>query len=519
MQRSLIFSICTGLAGGLAASPPNILFIAVDDLKPALGVYGDELAKTPLLDSLAEQGAFWQRAYCQQAVSAPSRVSLMTGMRPDYTGVWDLQTQMRDVRPDILTMPAHFAAHGYETTGIGKVFDFRSVDRQLDAPSWTRPFERVRNEYYYQSQPPALNWYQEESNRIEAERLLQEAADQGLSGWPATRYALQHLRPSVEAADVPDHAYTDGAVTLQAIDILRELAQNDKPFFLAVGYDRPHLPFAVPLKYWEIYDSEEIPLAEFRKRARNSPAIAYHNSGELREYTDIPPLATVPHHEGGIGLPLDKQLELIHGYYASVSYIDALVGMLVEELQHLELSNNTIIVIWGDHGFHLGDHDLWCKHSNFEQAAWSPLIITAPGYQNGKVSDVVELLDVFPTLCELSGIPVPEHLEGVSLEPQIKNPEHQVKEFAISQFPRGEEIMGYSIRTERYRLTYWMTDGFRTDQPFNKKIIMAKELYDYQRDPLETRNMAGRLLYRRTERKMDAMIQNFFHTKYKEYNQ
>ncbi|ASB49386.1 sulfatase [Alkalitalea saponilacus] len=495
---------------------PNVLFIAIDDLKPEMGAYGNSLIHTPNMDRLASMGTIFLENHCQQAISAPSRVSLLTGKRPDYTKVWDLNTQMREIRPETVTIPQHFKENGYHAAGTGKIFDFRSVSREQDEQSWSEPYLRAGNKYYQNGQRPMLYWYQNPENRKIAQKYIEKANEKGLSGNDAIQYALQYFKPSVEAADVEDNAYNDGAMTLLALETLARLASDKKPFFFAVGYQLPHLPFVAPQKYWDLYNRDEMPLAPFQEKAKNSPEIAYHNSGELRSYSDIPPLVSFSDQPYGIGLPEYKQKELIHGYYASTSYVDAQIGKLLDYLEESGLIENTIIVLWGDHGWHLGDHDLWCKHSNFEQATRSPLIISAPGYQPGKTQSVSEFVDVFPTLCELAGIPVPDKLDGLSLVPVLENPKNEIKEFAVSQYPRGQNIMGYSIRNKRYRLTYWIGDGFRSTQPYNDSLLVAKELYDYKRDPLETENIVHRLRYRRVYRKMSRQITGFFESQLKQ---
>ena len=489
---------------------PNVLFISIDDLKPEMGVYGNDMIRTPNMDRLALMGTLFLENHCQQAVCAPSRVSLLTGKRPDYTKVWDLNTLMRDMHPDILTLPQHFKENGYRTLGTGKIFDFRSVTREQDQISWSDPYLRVTENYFHDRQRPILYYYQNPENRVTAKKYLAKAEEQGLTGNDAIQNALQYFKPSVESADVPDNAYHDGAMTLLALETLSELAQSDEPFFLAVGYHLPHLPFVAPDKYWELYDREQMPLAPFQKPAKNSPAIAYHNSGELRSYTDIPPLASFSDQPYGIGLPEYKQKELIHGYYAATSFVDAQIGKLLDFLEDSGLIENTIIVLWGDHGWHLGDHDLWCKHTNFEQSTRSPLIISAPWLPPGVTTGVTEFVDVFPTLSELAGLSIPENLDGLSLVPLMKDPDDFVKDIAVSQFPRGNNIMGYSIRTGRYRLTYWMGEGYRTTMPFSEEMLVAKELYDYRRDPLETVNVAGRLFYRKAYRNMRHKMLEFF---------
>lgn len=492
-------------------SQPNILFIAVDDLKPELGCYGNTIIKTPNIDRLAQRGTVFMQNYCQQAVCAPTRASLMTGKRPDYTRVWDLKTQMRDMNPNILTLPQYLIEKGYKTMGIGKIYDFRSVDNYQDKPSWSVPYLTTEGKYYDKGQTPVLNYYQLTETREQAEKYLALAKQMGQEGSNAIPFAQQYIKPSVECADVPDNAYADGAMTNKAIEVLSSLSKEEKPFFFAVGFQRPHLPFVSPKKYWDRYERDEMPLASSQEHAKNSPELAYHNSAELRSYTDIPPLASFTDVKvNRIGLPAEKQKELIHGYYAAVSYIDAQVGRILDKLDSLGLSDNTIIVLWGDHGWHLGDHDLWCKHSNFENATRAPLLISAPGMNVGKTMAPSEFVDIFPTLCDLVGIPEPEGIDGKSLVPLMKNPEASVKEFSVSQFPRGNKVMGYSIRTKRYRLTYWMKNDYRSNRPFSPDLVTAKELYDYDKDPLETVNVVNDKDYKAISTELQDEIVAFF---------
>ena len=489
---------------------PNILFIAVDDLKPELGCYGNKLIKTPNIDRIAARGTVFMQNYCQQAVSGPTRASLMTGKRPDYTKVWDLQTKMRDINPDILSIPQYFAKNGYVTAGIGKIFDYRCVDNDMDKPSWSVPYYDVPSRYYFNNQPTILGYYQDAETRALAQKYMEEATAKGLKAQEAREYVVKFVRPSVECMDLPDNAYNDGAMTDRVKEILAGLSGEKQPFFLAVGFARPHLPFVAPEKYWDLYKLDEMPLAQFREHAKNSPELAYHNSGELRTYTDIPSLASFTDVKlNHIGLPVEKQKELIHGYYASVSYVDAQVGKILNALDSLGLTENTIIILWGDHGWHLGDHDLWCKHTNFEQAARAPLLISAPGIIPGKTKSVSEFVDIFPTLCDLSGLKTPDALDGTSLVPVMKNPGSSVKEFAVSQYPHAGK-MGYSIRTSQYRLTWWMQNGFRSDSHFTNDLIVERELYDYKKDPLETVNVVNDKKYKEIAEELGKTMAGFF---------
>ncbi|MCL4482369.1 MAG: sulfatase [Bacteroidetes bacterium] len=494
------------------AKKPNILFIAVDDLKPVLGCYGDTMIKTPNIDRLASQSTVFLKNYCQQAVCGPTRASMMTGLRPDITKVWDLVTKMRDINPDIVTIPQYFISQGYETSGIGKIFHPGITDKFQDKPSWSIPYLKPDDFYSKKFGEPALG-YQNPQTKALIEKYEKEARVKGLKGRKAMEYVTKFIKPSVECVDVPDNAYEDGAMALMAKQQLIALSKDNKPFFFAVGFHKPHLPFISPKKYWDLYKRDEMPVAKFQEHAKNSPDLAYHNSGELRHYTDIDPLESYTDQEKGqknhIRLPLDKQKELIHGYYAAVSYTDAQIGILLNTLDSLGMLKNTIIVLWGDHGWHLGDHDLWCKHTDFENATRAPLIISAPGMKAGQTKSMSEFVDVFPTLCDLAGIPIPANLDSKSLVPLMKDNTAKVNEYSVSQFPHNG-CMGYSIRTDRYRLTFWMKKGFRSYQTFSNDLIVAKELYDYQNDPLETISVISDSQYKVVQKDLEAKLIAYF---------
>ena len=508
---------------------PNILFIAIDDLKPILGCYGNTMVKTPNIDRLAKMGTVFMSNYVQQAVCGPTRASLMTGKRPDYTKVWDLKTRMRDINPDILSLPQHLITQGYTTQGIGKVYDQRCVDKELDKPSWSVPYYKTNIKYFGSFGEPAEGRYQLPETKTLAEKYIKQALDNGKTKAEANEYVQTKIKPSVESADVPDYAYTDGANTMQAKDMLVKLSKSGQPFFFAVGLAKPHLPFVAPKKYWDLYKREDMPLAKFQEQNKNPVSVAYHNSGELRGYTDIPPLTSFTDQKAfGITLPIDKQKELIHGYYAAISYTDANVGKLLDALDSLGLTKNTIIVLWGDHGWHLGDHNLWCKHTNFEEATRAPLIIAAPGFKPSKTSSQTEHIDIFPTLCDLAGVNIPAILDGKSLVPIMKNPAASVKEYSVSQYPRSNataenerlgyadaNAMGYSIRTKQYRYTIWMSNGFRSSEPFDSKLIIGTELYDYKKDPLETVNVANEKKYASVSKQMNSKMRAFLKSQVK----
>ena len=503
------------------SAKPNILFIAIDDLKPELGCYGNKMIKTPNIDRLAAMGTVFLNNYCQQAVCGPTRASLMTGKRPDYTKVWDLKTPMRDVTPDLVSLPQYLISQGYTTQGIGKVYDPRDVDKQLDAPSWSVPFYKVDNKYYDAvTGPPVLGQYQSPATRAEYEKYTKEAKANGLTGKDARLYVEDRVKPTTECLNVPENAYEDGANVLMALDILKELKATDKPFFFAVGIHKPHLPFVSPKKYWDLYNREEMPVAQFQEAPKNAVSAAFSDVGEMKKYTDIPALLSFTDQKPyGLTLPIAKQKELIHGYYAAISYTDALVGKLLNTLDSLGLTKNTIIVLWGDHGWHLGDHNMWCKHTNFEAATHAPLIFAAPGIKPSRATNMTEFVDIFPTLCDLTGVKTPAILDGKSLVPMMKDPKTTVKEFSVSQYPRNvkvngknEKFMGYSIRTPQYRYTLWMGNDFRTTQPFSKDLVRGKEMYDYKNDPLETNNVVDDKAYEKISMELNKKITDFFKT-------
>jgi len=484
-------------------------------MKPILGCYGDTLVKSPNMDRLAKKGTVFLANYCQQAVCGPTRASLLTGKRPDYTKIWDLRTKMRDMNPDILTLPQYFISQGYTTTGVGKIYHPSCVDKNVDGPSWSIPFVKKVDDSYYASGYglPAAGFYQlPETKELIAKAKENTAADNKDTEVDEESAPKMKAGPSIESADVPDDAYIDGADVKKAVEMMKDLSGKDKPFFLAVGIHKPHLPFVAPKKYWDLYKRDDMPLAKFQKHALNSPDIAYTRSAELRNYTDIPPLCSFTDQSKDIGLAIDKQKELIHGYYACVSYSDALVGQLLDELDSLGLADNTIIILWGDHGWHLGDHDLWCKHTDFEQATHAPLIISAPGIKPSKSDSQTEFVDVFPTLCDLAGIGIPKNLDGVSLVPLMKNSQSTVKDYSVSQYNRKEnkkQIEGYSVRTKRYRYTEWLAD-YKANHIYSTSKIVGTELYDYEKDPLETVSRIDDPEYKNVQKEMKAYLMDYF---------
>lgn len=462
----------------------NILFIAVDDLKPLLSNYGHPEMITPNFDRLAKMGVTFTNAQVQYAVCGPSRASVMTGTYPDRTKVWDLHTNFRESAPDLVSMPEYMISQGYETTGIGKIFHKGSSSPGHDAKSWSIPWIQPDN-FDPKYGEPMFEYYQNPDTKKKMQALIDEAEAKGIKGGKLRNYVFKRLKPSTECADVSDEAYQDGIYTKEALRKLDILMNGDKPWFLAVGFQKPHLPFIAPKKYWDLYDRSKVKLAEFQQLAEGTPRIAYQNYGELRAFSDID-----DNYDIGDIIDLDKQRELVHGYMAAVSYIDAQLGKLLDALEAKGILDNTIIVLWGDHGWHLGDHTEWCKHSNFEQAAHFPFMWAGPGVAKDiKVDNPVELLDLFPTLFDLAGVAPSSQAEGKSLVPLMDGDDSttMTADAAFHQYARGKR-MGYSIRTDRYRYTEWHDNDYRSYKPYKDENIIGRELYDYQDDPLETKN-------------------------------
>lgn len=504
----IILLLLTCCAQG--ADRPNILFISVDDLRPELGCYGSSIAITPNLDRLAAGGLLFNRAYCQQAICRPSRASLMTGMRPESTGLFHNYVSLRDLQPDILTLPEHLIAHGYEAAYVGKIFHPGDTD---DERSWSRePAKWLRPDIKLPQGPYRLpeNIKLRNDNFKEMFAKYGEAAKRGLASGPA-----------FEKADVPDHAYIDGYNTLLAIKTMKQMASGDKPFFLGMGYKLPHLNWCAPAKYWDLYDPQTIPAAAEQTAPTNGAAMGLHASFELRTRSNIPKYG-----------PIDPELArtLRHAYLASTSYVDAQIGLLLEALDKEGLRDNTIIIVWGDHGWHLGDMGVWGKATNYEIATRVPLMISTPDMKarGANTEALVELVDIFPTLCELSGVPSPRHLEGHSFVPLLDAPKREWKSAAFSQHPNPalrewaanplspgmretwfgplikdveqriidqqgkrwdrdlfeKHLMGYTMRTDRYRLVAWRDHRNPQAEP------LFVELFDHETDPRETRNIA-----------------------------
>ena len=417
----------TGLLPNLKAETAtryNVLFIMVDDLRPLLGCYGHSEMHTPNIDALAERGTRFNRAYCQYPLCNPSRSSILTGLRPDTIGVYDNNAYFRNNLPDAVTLPQHFKAHGYHTQSVGRIaHGFAAL---FDQFSWSAPIWR--------------KW----SMPIDTKTV-----------------------PLWSALDVADDELRDGQTADKAVEVLAELPNS--PFFLAVGFYKPHLPYNAPQKYYDLYDSVTFNIHTDSITPKGTPRIARTSWAEIKGYQDFPVGTTL--------ISDEKILELTRAYAASASYTDALVGHVLQQLEALSLAENTVIVLVGDHGYHLGEHGTWSKNTLFEVGVHSPLIISVPGQQPNRTDALVELVDIYPTLCDACELPIPSALEGLSLMPIIAKPGHLWKTAAFSQLKRGD-INGVSIRTEQYRYTEWGNSGDR-----------GHELYDYDADPNETVNV------------------------------
>jgi len=470
----------------------NVLFIAIDDCKPVFGAYGDPIAITPNIDSFASNGVTFLNAECQWAVCGPSRASLTTSLMPEEILPGGFNKMRGDavntdrindvIRPNVVTLQQWFRYNGYRTAATGKINDPRCVGT-LDTATG-----KVAEDGGAVHDPPS--WGDPVNpNSLPSDFFSNSAYVPYASGWsPAGK-------PSIASNDAPDSTFVDGIICNQGITLMNNLAAGDAQFFLGVGFKKPHLGFYAPQKYWDYYDRNDFSPAAFQDHPENEVAYSWNYAAELVNYDDI---ADVRDANGLLIVPEAKQKELIHGYYACVSHIDALIGQLLDNLETLGLADNTIVVIWGDHGFHLGDHSEWAKHTNLEQAARVPLIIYSPftGVTGATTEAPATLMDMYPTICELAGLPVPEQplaqnedpfdpasgraLKGKSLVPVMEDPDSNVRVGAITVFQRLGAT-GYSYRSERFRYIEWVSGG----------SVVARELYDFVADPNETVNLAG----------------------------
>ncbi len=469
VRYSLHLLVVAGLSSiAFGSDRPNVLLILVDDLKPSFGAYGDGFVVSPNLDKLASSGMRFDAAYCNQAVCAPSRNNLLVGQRSTTLGVYSLGYHFRRAAPNAVTLPQHFKNYGYHSAGVGKVFHVGHGNVN-DEQSWSVPFQPDK----------VIDYVLEESTGGELTREEAYFSNKKLG-----QNKLLPRGAAWEKADVDDGAYADGRIAEEGIKRLGAFKKSKQPFFLALGFTKPHLPFCAPKKYWDLYDRDQMPVAKFQQPPAGAPAFAGKTLGELNQYKPIPK-----------DPPLDADLErtLIHGYYAALSYMDAQVGRVLDELERLNLDDNTIVVLWGDHGYHLGDHGSWTKHTNYEQANRIPILVRAPGVSKARSQSaaVIETVDIYPTLCDLAGLPAPEQrLDGESLVGLLSGTSDLKENFAYHCFPKGGRL-GQAIRTPRYRLVKWQPMPGKPKPGLPKLKGGEIELYDYLADPLEKRNVAA----------------------------
>jgi len=438
--------------------PVNVLFIAVDDLRIQYGPYDIDRTLTPNFDKLADNGISFTRAYANTPICGASRASMLTGVRPTHKRFLAFESASEQT-PWAVTLPEQFKNNGYYSISLGKVFN-----NPRDKPeSWSEP------EWRPKSKVTGAGSVENEKIMIRHNYVSEEALAVARTG----RWA--HL--AFEKADVDDDAYYNGQIANRAIADLQRLKKMDKPFFLAVGLKKPHLPFNAPARYWDMYDEEDIQLSATPEMAENVPPEAHHDWGELRNYGHR---GMMPKKGTTELVPDDLARQLIHGYYAATSYSDALVGDILAELDDLDLAENTIVVLWGDHGWSLGEHTQWAKHSSFNVVNQVPLIIRTPEMSSeikgSMANGLVESVDIYPTLTELAGLETPEHTQGSSFKAQLDDPTKPGKQ---AVFPRWKKAD--SIRTDRYFYTEWRND---------KRAVVARMLFDHEVDPTETRNVA-----------------------------
>jgi arylsulfatase A-like enzyme len=441
---SFLILLCASIAHA-AESKPNVLFIAIDDFRPEIACYGNKQVKTPHIDRLASAGMVFTRAYCQVPICGASRASLMTGILPTRNRFVSFNAKADLDAPGAMTFPQVFKQAGYTTLSNGKIFHNKEDTQKR---SWSEPA-----------------W------RADANPEDDDAATKGQASKTKRRGSI------VQSLDLPDDAYTDGKTAARTIEQLRQFKQSGQPFFIACGFMKPHLPFHAPKRYWDLYDRDKIQIADNRHRPENAPNELF-GSKEFLSY-DL----------GGYDQNSDEFHRLMrHGYLACTSYVDKLTGDILAELDKLGLAENTIVVLWGDHGWHLGEHNFWGKHNTMHLSTRVPLIIKAPGKKAGTSSSIVESSDIFPTLCALAGLPTPATVQGRDFSALFKDPTDPFREVAYSRYLNGDAVI-----TPHFTYT-------------NYKDGKSHMLYDLQKDPDENINVADDPAYSEPLRKMSALL-------------
>ena len=464
--KKILLVFIFGFALNLNAQQKNnVLIFLVDDLRPELGCYTNGVIKTPNIDNLAKDGVLFDKAYCQQAICAPSRISILTGMRPENVGIYDLETPLRKVHKDMLTIPQLFKQNGYKTIAVGKVYHHANDDKE----NWSILFPREGNTYAKPENIAIMDNQKKNGEKVKG--------------------------VAFECVDVPDDTYRDAKVANNAIKTLKGI--KDENFMMVVGFSRPHLPFNVPKKYWDLYDKKDIKVPS-KDKPVDAFSSAMSNWGELRGYYGIP-------QKGDLSDDLTK--ELINGYYASVSFVDTQMGRVMQTLEELNLRQNTIIVLMSDHGWKLGEYGAWCKHTNFEHDVKVPLIISRETNHKGRVVNersnaLVENIDVFPTIAAACNLTMPK-TDGKSLLPLLDNPKMKGDNAAYSVYPRGKN-MGCTSTDGQWRYTEWRNA--------DTQEVVGKELYNHKESALATTNLAGKKEYKKVEKKMKKLLDTNFHT-------
>ena len=447
------------LASVASAARPNVLFIASDDMRPQLGCYGDPTVKSPQLDALAKRGVVFERSYVQQALCSPSRISMLSGRYPATTGIFEIGRPLRATMPDITTLPQHFKNNGYHTRSLGKIYHV-GID---DDASWTIPAWHSKKPRFSPSTVKAIDQFLANA-RSNGTEVPQKGKGSRLSAVPA-----------FEAVDCNDEDLLDGDTALNAIEQLREHAKNpDRPFFLAVGFANPHVPWISPKKYWDLYDRSKLPLATNEFLPKGAPAFAATSGQDFRWYANVP--------EGDLPEPFKR--ECLHGYLAAISYVDAQVGKLLSALDETGLAKNTIIVFWSDHGYYMGEHTWWgSKHNNYEGATRNSFIMAVPGMKHAGTSTkaLAQSVDIAPTLTELCQLPSHDGFQGRSLKPVLDDPSVTVNDAAFSWYPK-EGWLGVTMRQDKWRFVEWTKPGHEP----------VRELYNMANDPQNDVNVAAK---------------------------